>query len=82
MVSDCAAETDAGGVIGAPVWAEFRQHLGGSGLKFLKLCRSNRFEDVSLNQWLALTPAQLVKSHLGLDQSTIDGLDKAKKITV
>ena len=54
----------------------------GSGLKFLELCRSNRFEDVSLNQWLALTPAQLVKSHLGLDQSTIDGLDKAKKIIV
>jgi len=34
---------------------------------------------VSLNQWLALTPAELVKSHLGLDQSTIDHLSKTKK---
>jgi hypothetical protein len=34
---------------------------------------------VSLNQWLALTPAQLVKSHPGLDQSTIDHLSKTKK---
>ena len=42
MVSDCAAETDASGVIGAQLWAEFRrcglamspfpEHLGGSGL--------------------------------------------------
>jgi hypothetical protein len=34
---------------------------------------------VSLNQWLALTPAQLVKSHLGLEQNTIDRLNKTKK---
>jgi oxalate decarboxylase len=34
---------------------------------------------MSLNQWLALTPAQLVKSHLGLDQSTIDRLSKNKR---
>jgi oxalate decarboxylase len=47
--------------------------------EFLELFRSPRFEDVSLNQWLALTPAQLIKSHLGLDQSTIDRLSKNKK---
>jgi hypothetical protein len=35
---------------------------------------------MSLNQWLALTPALLVKSHLGLDQSTIDHFSKSKKV--
>jgi len=52
--------------------SHYVENTGDVPLKFLELFRSNRFEDVSLNQWLALTPAQLVKSHLGLDQSTID----------
>jgi len=59
--------------------SHYVQNTGDVPLKFLELFRSPRFEDVSLNQWLALTPAQLVKSHLGLDQSTIDHLSKTKK---
>lgn len=59
--------------------SHYVQNTGDVPLKFLQLFHSNRFEDVSLHQWLALTPAQLVKSHLGLDQSTIDHLSKTKK---
>jgi oxalate decarboxylase len=59
--------------------SHYVQNTGEVPLKFLELFRSPRFEDVSLNQWLVLTPAQLVKSHLGLDQSTIDHLSKNKK---
>jgi len=59
--------------------SHYVQNTGEVPLKFLELFRSPRFEDVSLNQWLALTPAQLVKSHLSLDQSTIDHLSKTKK---
>jgi oxalate decarboxylase len=59
--------------------SHYVQNTGDVPLKFLELFRSPRFEDVSLNQWLALTPAQLVKSHLGLDQNTIDRLNKTKK---
>jgi oxalate decarboxylase len=51
-------------------------------LKYLELFRSNRFENVSLNQWLALTPSLLVKSHLALDQSTADHFSKKKKAVV
>jgi hypothetical protein len=58
--------------------SQYVQNTGDVPLKFLELFRSPRFEDVSLNQWLALTPAQLVKSHLGVDQSTIDHLSKNK----
>lgn len=58
------------------------ENTGDGPLKFLGLFRPNRFEDVSLNQGLALTPARLVKSHLGLDQGTIDHLSKAKKVIV
>jgi len=31
------------------------------------LFRSDHFADVSLNQWMALTPPGLVKAHLNLD---------------
>ena len=58
------------------------QNTGDEPLKFLELFRSPRYEDVSLTQWLALTPALLVKSHLGLDQATIDAMSKTKKIIV
>jgi oxalate decarboxylase len=59
--------------------SHYVQNTGDEPLKFLELFRSPRYEDVSLNQWLALTPSLLVKSHLGLDQSTIDAMSKTKK---
>jgi oxalate decarboxylase len=62
--------------------SHYVQNIGDVPLKFLELFRSSKFEDVSLNQWLALTPSQLVKSHLALDQSAIDHLSKAKKLIV
>jgi oxalate decarboxylase len=34
--------------------------------------------DVSLNQWLALTPPELVKAHLKLDPQTLAALHKEK----
>jgi oxalate decarboxylase len=62
--------------------SHYVENTGDVPLKFLELFRSSRFQDVSLNQWLALTPALLVKSHLGLDQSTIDHFSKLKKVIV
>jgi hypothetical protein len=40
------------------------------------------FEDVSLTQWLALTPHELVKAHLGLDDATIDSFSRVKQEVV
>ncbi len=40
--------------------------------------KSNRFEDVSLNQWMALTPKDLVKSNLNVGSELIDSLRKEK----
>ncbi|KAJ3865610.1 RmlC-like cupin domain-containing protein, partial [Lentinula novae-zelandiae] len=42
----------------------------------------DRFQDISLNQWLALTPPALVKAHLGLDDETIALLKKVKPTVV
>lgn len=40
------------------------------------------FQDISLNQWLALTPPELVKAHLGLDDATIAQLSKVEQYVV
>jgi len=42
------------------------------------LMQADRFEDISLRQWLALTPRQLVKAHLGLDDEVLDRLGTEK----
>jgi oxalate decarboxylase len=38
--------------------------------------------DVSLNQWMALTPPELVRAHLNLDRQTMAALRKDKPIIV
>lgn len=43
------------------------ENTGNEPLKFLEMFKSDRYADVSLNQWLAGTPQELVKGHLGLD---------------
>jgi oxalate decarboxylase len=40
--------------------------------------KSSYYADVSLNQWLALTPPELAKAHLKLDEQTIAALHKEK----
>jgi oxalate decarboxylase len=51
-------------------------------LVFLEMFRSDHFADVSLNQWLALTPPELVSAHLNIDDRTIAVLSKTKPIVV
>jgi oxalate decarboxylase len=62
--------------------AHYVQNLGSEPLRFLELFRSPRFTDVSLNQWMALTPPHLVQAHLNLDQPTMAALRKDKPIIV
>ncbi len=40
--------------------------------------RSSYYADLSLNQWLALTPPELLKAHLHLDKAVTDALRKQK----
>jgi oxalate decarboxylase len=45
-------------------------NTGQEPLRLLEMFRSDHYADISLNQWLALTPPELVQAHLNLDQST------------
>jgi len=48
-------------------------------LRFLELFKSAHFADVSLNQWMALTPPELVQAHLNLNQAVMSALRKQKR---
>jgi oxalate decarboxylase len=58
------------------------QNTGEDTLRLLEMFRSDRFTDVSLNQWMALTPPELVRAHLNLDEATMAALSKDKPIIV
>ncbi|ESK87710.1 oxalate decarboxylase [Moniliophthora roreri MCA 2997] len=58
------------------------ENTGNTTLKFLEIFNTDRFQDISLTQWLALTPPELVKAHLGLDDETIANLNKTKATVV
>ncbi|KAK7467477.1 hypothetical protein VKT23_004530 [Stygiomarasmius scandens] len=58
------------------------ENTGNSTLRFLEIFNTDRFQDISLNQWLALTPPELVKAHLALDDETISHLSKTKPTVI
>jgi oxalate decarboxylase len=58
------------------------ENTGDEPLCFLEMFRSSYFADISLNQWMALTPPELVKAHLNIDQRTINALRKDKPVIV
>ncbi len=58
------------------------ENTGDEPLRFLEMFRSPYFADISLNQWMALTPTQLVQEHLNLDQQTMAALRKDKPVIV
>ncbi len=44
----------------------------------LEVLQADKFTDISVAQWLALTPTQIVKDSLGLPDAAIAGLPKEK----
>jgi oxalate decarboxylase len=54
-------------------------NTGTEPLRFLEMFKSPRYADVSLNQWLALTPPELVKAHLNLDDPTTTAVTANKE---
>ncbi|HEY6633129.1 MAG TPA: oxalate decarboxylase family bicupin [Rhizobiaceae bacterium] len=54
------------------------ENTGDTTLRFLEIFRSDHFADVSLNQWLALTPPELVTVSLRADPQLMGSLRKEK----
>ncbi|KAK7037839.1 hypothetical protein VNI00_010800 [Paramarasmius palmivorus] len=63
-------------------FGHYVENTGNTTLKFLELFNTDIYSDISLSQWLALSPPELLKAHLGLDDETIAHLNKTKATVV
>jgi oxalate decarboxylase len=54
------------------------ENTGNTTLRFLELFKSDYYADISLDQWLAQTPQELVTAHLRTDPQFINSLRKEK----
>jgi len=54
------------------------ENTGSTTLRFLEIFKSDHYADVSLHQWMALTPPELLKAHLKLSDDTLAHLRKEK----
>ncbi|ETI26110.1 hypothetical protein G647_02887 [Cladophialophora carrionii CBS 160.54] len=51
-------------------------------LVWIEIYKSDRVQDISLTQWLALTPADIVANTLKIDLSVAQGLKKEKQLLI
>lgn len=58
------------------------QNIGKSTLRFLEVFASDRFADISLQQWMALIPPELLQQHLKLGRKALTGLKTEKQHVV
>jgi oxalate decarboxylase len=54
------------------------ENTGSTPLRFLEIFKSSYYADVSLNQWIALTPPELVSAHLKLGPQFMTALRREK----
>lgn len=58
--------------------SHYIENTGTEDVVFLEVLQAPKFTDISVAQWLALTPSQIVKDTLGLPDDAIAGLPKQK----
>ncbi|KAG6826739.1 hypothetical protein H0H92_014629 [Tricholoma furcatifolium] len=58
------------------------ENIGNETLHYLEIFNTDVFQDVSLAQWLALTPPKLVEAHLGLPSSVLANIPKTKQTVI
>lgn len=62
--------------------AHYLENTGDEPLIFLEVLQAPQYSDISVNQWLGLTPKQIVKDHLNVDDAFVDTLPKVKPFIV
>jgi len=56
------------------------ENTGDTDLVFLEMFKTGAYQDLSLSEWLAHTPPELVRAHLHIDQATFDAIPKDKTV--
>jgi oxalate decarboxylase len=60
------------------VMPHYVENTGKTTMRFLETFRSDHYEDSSLRQWLSLTPHELVRAHLRIDESVLANIPPRK----
>src|SRR5258706_1779773 len=58
------------------------ENTGDTDLIFLEMFKSSYYQDLSLSEWLAHTPPELVMAHLNVDKATFDAMPKTEAVVV
>jgi oxalate decarboxylase len=58
------------------------ENTGDSDLTFLEMFKSDHYQDLSLSEWLAHTPPELVMAHLRIDKATLDAIPKSETVVL
>jgi oxalate decarboxylase len=56
------------------------ENTGDTDLVFLEMFRTDRYEDISLAEWMEHTPHQLVDQHLGVGTAMVDGISRQETV--
>jgi oxalate decarboxylase len=56
------------------------ENTGDTDLIFLEMFKSSFYQDLSLSEWLAHTPPELVMAHLNIDKATLDAIPRDKSV--
>ena len=56
------------------------ENTGDTDLVFLEMFKTGAYQDISLAEWLAHTPPDLVRAHLRIDRATFDAIPKDKPV--
>jgi oxalate decarboxylase family bicupin protein len=62
--------------------AHYLENTGNTTLVFLEVLQAAQYSDISVNQWLGLTPKQVVKDHMDLPDSVLDNFPKKELFIV
>ncbi|EKG10822.1 Cupin 1 [Macrophomina phaseolina MS6] len=62
--------------------SHYIENVGDEDVILLEVLQADHFSDMSLSQWLALTPHQIVKDTLNLSDETINSFPTEKEIVV
>jgi oxalate decarboxylase len=58
------------------------ENTGDTDLVFLEMFKSSVYQDLSLPEWLAHTPPELVMAHLNIDRAAFDAIPKDKPVVL
>jgi len=58
------------------------ENTGDTDLIFLEMFKSGFYQDLSLSEWLAHTPPELVMAHLNIDKTTLDAIPRDELVIV